>query len=229
MAQETVDTKELRRLLLDRLNDDDVTVLAFDYFPTVYGAYSSEMTKVQKVLHLIDYCEKHDQLDKLAQVVEQQAKPASNDPVLNYEAGLEKLRGKVGSGHPRHAEFVKLEQQLRENLQDERKFGSTERLRYERAAIFAQLNEMALSVMNASFNDLCLGIYTAFPPTQQQQQQTLRPRVSKSEFISAILALLTGIFLFPIALTINHPLLVTLALIIIIGAILWIAYLWRYQ
>jgi TIR domain len=53
-------------------------------------------------------------------------------------------------------DFLVLETRLRGNLGDERRFGSSEELRSDRARIVLELNRIAISSLRTTFNDLCL-------------------------------------------------------------------------
>lgn len=58
------DTSHLRQLMLDGLNDDELTRLTFDYFRPVYRAVERE-PKFARVQALLDYVERCDQREKL--------------------------------------------------------------------------------------------------------------------------------------------------------------------
>jgi hypothetical protein len=51
--------------------------------------------------------------------------------------------------------FAALESRLLDNLQDERRYGTNETIRTERARIVQELNRLALTYLGRSFNDLC--------------------------------------------------------------------------
>jgi hypothetical protein len=73
---------------------------------------------------------------------------------MDYERGLEQLKQYL-RGTAWEQEFRVYEARLRENLEDERKFGSSGQKKAERVQIIDQLNHLAQRV-NVSFNDLCL-------------------------------------------------------------------------
>ena len=53
--------------------------------------------------------------------------------------------------------FAVLESHLRDNLQDDHLYGSSEVIRSERARIVYELNRLALNLVGPSFNELCGG------------------------------------------------------------------------
>jgi len=72
---------------------------------------------------------------------------------MDFELGLKHLKRQL----PPEArqEFAVFEGRLRDNLRRERRYGSTETTRAERAEISDSLNRIALTYLNASFSDLC--------------------------------------------------------------------------
>jgi hypothetical protein len=72
---------------------------------------------------------------------------------LDYERGLQALATQL-EGTRDHEDFVTLEARLRENLREERLYGSSERVRSDRARIVDSLNRLALNTLGVSFNDL---------------------------------------------------------------------------
>jgi hypothetical protein len=75
---------------------------------------------------------------------------------MDYEKGLDALEAQLEQTN-RYLEFTALEGRLRENLQDEHLYGTSETSRSERARIITSLNRLALEVLGLSFNDLSLG------------------------------------------------------------------------
>jgi hypothetical protein len=73
---------------------------------------------------------------------------------MDYEQGLAQLK-QLLRGTTLEAEFLIYEARLRENLREERLYGSNEQRRSERGPIIYELNRLAKHV-NTSFNDLCL-------------------------------------------------------------------------
>jgi WD40 repeat protein len=73
---------------------------------------------------------------------------------MNYEQGLEQLKQRL-HGTTMEQDFLVYEARLRENLHNERLYGTREQYLSERAQIIDQLNRLAQQV-NVSFNDLCL-------------------------------------------------------------------------
>lgn len=52
------DRIQIRRFLQETFSDEELTNFFFDYFPEVYQEISSGMTKSQKVMLLIDSCQR---------------------------------------------------------------------------------------------------------------------------------------------------------------------------
>lgn len=75
---------------------------------------------------------------------------------MDYEQGLEYLKQQA-KGTAWLGEFMLYEARLRENLSVERRYGSTEQIRADRAQIIDQLNRLAYTYLHVSFVDLCLG------------------------------------------------------------------------
>ena len=73
---------------------------------------------------------------------------------MDYERGLARLRPYMNGKEEEY--FLIYEHRLRENLNNEQLYGSTEQLRAERAQVVAQLNNLASRVASISFNSLCL-------------------------------------------------------------------------
>lgn len=74
--------------------------------------------------------------------------------LINFEAGL-KIMAEAIKPTDGFDEFVIYEAALLTNLQSEKRYGSTENLRYERSRLLEQLNGLALSKLDISFNELC--------------------------------------------------------------------------
>lgn len=71
------------------------------------------------------------------------------------EIGLEQAGEKIGDKHARYSDFLLYDSRLRENIRRSRRFGNTADRQAERAEIIDQLNELALSTLGVSFNELC--------------------------------------------------------------------------
>jgi hypothetical protein len=88
----------------------------------------------------------------------QRLAPAGGDGRLDYERGLRVLEQYVpDDGANDWKDFNLFKDQLASNLTGERRYGSTESTRAERARIVDQLNPLALRLAGLSFTDLCLG------------------------------------------------------------------------
>ena len=56
---------ELRQLVMTYFSDDELNALCFDYFPEVLNNFTTGMTKSQKVIELLSYCERRDLMENL--------------------------------------------------------------------------------------------------------------------------------------------------------------------
>lgn len=61
--------RAIRILLTVALDDEELTSLCFDHFRRVYEEFSTGMSKRQKVQRLIEYCERHGELDRLLGII----------------------------------------------------------------------------------------------------------------------------------------------------------------
>ncbi len=87
------------------------------------------------------------------------AGPAPSRPAARrsgYEVGLGAM-GKLLSGSDRDTKlaFSVLESRLWDNLQFERRYGTNETIRTDRARIVEELNRLALDCLDRTFNELC--------------------------------------------------------------------------
>lgn len=91
---------------------------------------------------------------------------------MDYYRGLRMLKARL----PKSAvvDLNLFEARLRENLDSERRYGSSEALRTERAVIVGHLNELSQTYLDISFNELCL---------QQRDRETITsiPRVRDAQ------------------------------------------------
>lgn len=78
-----------------------------------------------------------------------------SDHYSRYETGLNQLLNRLDRDHPRYFEALVYRQRLLENISRTWRFGDTHMRRAERAEIMDQLNELVLSVLGISFNELC--------------------------------------------------------------------------
>lgn len=74
--------------------------------------------------------------------------------MLNYTEGLKSLKDYLQKSED-YSQFLVLEFELFENLENENFLGSTEQSRRDRYRIIDQLNKLALKHINFSFTDLC--------------------------------------------------------------------------
>jgi len=74
----------IRQLLTDAFNDEELITFCFDYFPEVRETFGSGMSKPDKILRLLDYCIRREQVEALLAAV-QKANPAQ---YRRYQAQL---------------------------------------------------------------------------------------------------------------------------------------------
>jgi SIR2-like domain/TIR domain len=137
--------------------------------------------KIFTYLDLTDPAELDFQFDRLVQAIRPSVEPLVAVPAVpepmaaqpasvpvpaihaavagfSYERGLAALRQRLEHADDEtHLAFTVLETRLRENLRDDRLYGSTETIRNERARISYELNRLALNQAGPSFNELCGG------------------------------------------------------------------------
>jgi hypothetical protein len=97
---------------------------------------------------------------------------------MNYEAGLNRLK-QLAEGSDWYMEFTVYEARLRENLKEERLFGTNPQNTANRGPIVAQLNTLAYQHLHKTFNDLCMEP-SAIPSAPQQPKSTKRPGQQKA-------------------------------------------------
>lgn len=107
---------------------------------------------------------------------------------MDYERGLNALKV-LAQGHDWLQDFTLFEARLRENLTKERRFGSSESLRSDRAQIVDALNALALAKVGQSFNDLCLASSPTTPSpagdvTAAQRGVAVGGNVSESTIVT---------------------------------------------
>jgi hypothetical protein len=98
--------------------------------------------------------------DRLQRLMSTTVPTSAQTGVLDYDRGLQRLRQLLeNTSDTRNAlpEYFVLEQRLQENLSSERRYGSTESTRIERARVIDSLNRLALQYTGTSFNDFALG------------------------------------------------------------------------
>lgn len=72
-----------------------------------------------------------------------------------YENGLRTLKQEIGEHHACYRTFLVYEQRLQENIEQSRRYGDTPTRAADRAEIIDGLNDVALSAVGTSFNDIC--------------------------------------------------------------------------
>lgn len=68
----TLSISNIRKLLVETFDDEELTILAFDHFQEVYNRYSSGMTKTAKIQRLLEYCERRNQLTDLFNLIQRE-------------------------------------------------------------------------------------------------------------------------------------------------------------
>ena len=82
------------------------------------------------------------------------ARPSASG--FSYERGLAALEGRLAQADVEtRLAFAALESRLKDNLRDDRLYGTTEAIRSDRARIIYELNRLALNHAGPSFNELC--------------------------------------------------------------------------
>ncbi|MCA9948973.1 MAG: phosphotransferase [Anaerolineales bacterium] len=88
---------------------------------------------------------------------ESETKPRYRDTFSAYEDGLQQLLVQIGQNHLRYLEALGNQNRLLDNINRARRFGDTGQRKADRAEIIEQLNELSLSVVGTSFNEICQG------------------------------------------------------------------------
>ncbi|HRQ42572.1 MAG TPA: hypothetical protein PLD25_32045 [Chloroflexota bacterium] len=177
----TISTDKLRQILNDYFNESELQNLAFDLgvdYENLPGK-----SKGDKAREIIAFLERRGRLSDLIQTCcrlrpnapwegkfdEQdlqtpntpQVKPTSQasgryrDNFTHYEIGLVNLLDQIGQDHPRYVEGLGYQTRLHENINWARRHGDSEIRRSERSEIVERLNDLAVSVVGVSFNNLC--------------------------------------------------------------------------
>jgi hypothetical protein len=77
-----------------------------------------------------------------------------SDAYTRYELGFQKLFAQLHNDHPRYQDALVYQQRLMESISQARRFGDTPEHKADRAAIVAQLNELAAAALGESFSKL---------------------------------------------------------------------------
>ena len=78
-------TADIRRFIMDIFSDEELTTFCFDYFPEVQNNFTSGMTKGDKTLKLLDYCQRRERLPDLLKCL-RAARPEQFDARLGSSA-----------------------------------------------------------------------------------------------------------------------------------------------
>src|SRR3989442_5768531 len=88
---------------------------------------------------------------------------------IGLQCLLQQLKAKgIGKNHPIFKEAVDFQTRLLANLRATRRFGDNETRETDRNEIIGYLNDLALSAIDISFNDLCEICNNPSPPTPPQ-------------------------------------------------------------
>ena len=63
-------TADIRQFLTEAFSDEDLTALCFDFFPEVKENFSTGMTKQQKILALLEYCQHREVMPNLLAAIQ---------------------------------------------------------------------------------------------------------------------------------------------------------------
>jgi hypothetical protein len=77
------------------------------------------------------------------------------DVYASYENGLCVLLQRLGKDHLEYQEVLVYQQRLIENISQARRYRDTSSLQYERIQVIDQLNNLSISSLGVSFNELC--------------------------------------------------------------------------
>ncbi len=83
MQPEDIGRDTYLRLLSESFNDDELVEISFAYFPEVYDGFTDNMTRRAKMLSLLDYCVRRNQLDKLLEIVRER-NPSKYEEILSH-------------------------------------------------------------------------------------------------------------------------------------------------
>jgi hypothetical protein len=78
-------TADIRRFIMDIFSDEELTTFCFDNFPDVQNNFTSGMTKGDKALRLLDYCQRRERLPDLLKCLRTE-RPAQFDARLGPSA-----------------------------------------------------------------------------------------------------------------------------------------------
>ena len=88
------------------------------------------------------------------------------DAYSHYEDGLNQLLKRIKRDNPHYQEALVYQQRFIENIIQSRRHGDTDTRKAERSEIVDRLNNLALSTLNISFNELCAPLK---PPARQER------------------------------------------------------------
>lgn len=70
-SDETYNLPSIRELLISAFDDDELNVLCFDHFRQVYDSFTAGMSKIQKTLTLLGYCQRQKQMEELLVLIKE--------------------------------------------------------------------------------------------------------------------------------------------------------------
>lgn len=85
----------------------------------------------------------------------------TKDRYTHYEMGLNELLRRIAPGHAHYFDMVNCKQQLQEHIERCRHAGESDALLQERAEMIDHLNNLALSALGLSFEDMCMQLAAA--------------------------------------------------------------------
>ena len=129
-----------------------------------------QIVRAIRYLGVIDFIDKNTQdwaeqvLETITEARQKAERPRFDEGVQQpdvysiYENGLYELVNQIKGDNPRYPEVLVYQFRLSENIARSRRYGDTDTCKAERSEIVERLNEIALSEVDASFNELCKGV-----------------------------------------------------------------------
>jgi hypothetical protein len=62
---------EIRHFINELYSDEEIEILCFDHFPEVYSNFTSGLTKVQKILRLLSFCQSRERVAELLTILKE--------------------------------------------------------------------------------------------------------------------------------------------------------------
>ena len=116
------------------------------------------------------------------------------NPFTLYGQGLDQLKSRLGGDNPRYNEMLVYQQQLLENMGNSRLYGDTNEMAHRRSEIIDHLNELSLSELQVSFNELSgLRVHDSVIRLPSQDEVTKTQREKEAGQIMIVLDALKDI------------------------------------